>query len=52
MYKALESFIEYMASDGYCSTDSDKVIENSYKTLVKELKLRTFDDTKREVLSV
>ena len=48
MYKALEAFIEYMASDGYCSTDSDKVIENSFKTLVKELKLRTFDLTKRE----
>ena len=48
MYKALDAFIEYMASDGYCSTDSDKVIENSYKTLVKELKLRMFDITKRD----
>ena len=48
MYKALDAFIDYMASDGYCSTDSDNVIMNSYKTLVKELKLRMFDITKRE----
>lgn len=48
MYKSLEAFIDYMASDGYCSNDSDKRIESSYKTLVKELKLRTFDNTKRE----
>jgi hypothetical protein len=47
VYKALDAFIDYMASDGYCSSDSDKRIENCYKTLVKELKLRTFDDTKR-----
>ena len=46
MYTALDAFIDYMASDGYCSTDSDKVIENSFKTLVKELKLRMFDSTK------
>ena len=47
MYRALDAFIDYMASDGYCSTDSDNVIMNSYKTLVKELKLRMFDITKR-----
>jgi hypothetical protein len=48
MYKGLEAFIDYMASDGYCANDSDKRIENSYKTLVKELKLRTFDQTKSD----
>jgi hypothetical protein len=48
VYKALDKFIDYMASDGYCSNDSDKVIENSYKTLVRELKLRMFDMTKNE----
>jgi hypothetical protein len=49
VYQALDKFIDYMASDGYCSNDSDKVIENSYKTLVRELKLRMFDITKRDV---
>jgi hypothetical protein len=49
VYKALDEFIDYMASDGYCSKDSDKLIQNSYKTLVKELKLRMFDLSKREV---
>lgn len=46
LYKALDSFIDYMASDGYCANDSDRAIENAYKTLVRELKLRTFDHTK------
>ena len=48
VYKALEAFIDYMASDGYCQDDSDKRIENLYKTLVKELKLRMFDITKQD----
>jgi len=48
-YKAIEEFIDYMASDGYCSNDIDKAIENSYKALVRELKLRMFDLTKRDL---
>jgi hypothetical protein len=46
LYKSLDAFIDYMASDGYCSSDKTKTIENSFKTLVKELKLLTFDTTK------
>jgi hypothetical protein len=48
MYKNLEAYVDYMASDGYCADDRDNVILNSYKTLVKELKLRVFDTTKKD----
>jgi hypothetical protein len=49
VYKALEAFLDYMASDGYCANDKEKKIDGAYKTLVKELKLLIFDRTKQEV---
>lgn len=46
VYKSLVAFIDYMASDGYCSDDEHKRIENLFKTFVKELKLYVFDNSK------
>jgi hypothetical protein len=46
-YKALDAFLEYMASDGYCADDDDKVIENCYKNLARELKLRMFNKSQK-----
>jgi hypothetical protein len=49
-YTALDDFLEYMASDGYCADDDDKKIENSFKTLARELKLRVFDKSKNKMV--
>jgi hypothetical protein len=50
MYKSVLAFIDYMASDGYCSSDTEHKVENLFKTFVKELKLHVFDGTKKDAL--
>jgi hypothetical protein len=52
LHKALDEFLDYMASDGYCADDDDKVIENCFKTLTRELKLRMFDKSKTKQMVV
>jgi hypothetical protein len=49
MYKSLDAFIDYMASNGYCNDrDDDKVkhVATFFNTLVKELKIMAFNYTR------
>jgi len=49
MYKSLDAFVDYMATNGYVNdNDEDKVrkIEVCFETLVKDLKVIAFNYTK------
>jgi hypothetical protein len=53
MFKSLDAFVDYMATNGYCnSEDEDQVkrIANCFNTLVQDLKLIAFDVTKKAKL--
>lgn len=47
MYKSVQAFLDYMASNGYCSDDDEKKVEYLFNTFVKELKLHVFDNSKK-----
>jgi len=52
MYKSLDAFIDYMATNGYCNdSDEDKVkhINYCFNTLVKDLKVITFNYTRSAI---
>ena len=49
MYKALDAFVDYMASSGYCNdNDEDKVrqVQQFFNTITSEIRIAAFNNTR------